>query len=98
MNRALLIPSLLVVGCGLKMELVDASVRKPSNVAVYFSVVDHKDVGVANLAADQFHVYEDGKLVSPFESKQTILNPEVAAVQYTLLLMRSEERRVGKEC
>ncbi|HEX4461974.1 MAG TPA: VWA domain-containing protein [Polyangia bacterium] len=87
MNRALILSSLLVAGCGLKMSLVDASVRKPSNVAVYFSVVDHKDVGVPNLAADQFHVYEDGKLVSPFESKQTILNPEVAAVQYTLLLM-----------
>jgi hypothetical protein len=74
-------------GCGLKLGLVDASVRKPSNVAVYFSVVDKDRVGVPNLTADQFHVYEDGKMVSPFESKQTILNPEVAAVQYTLLLM-----------
>jgi hypothetical protein len=74
-------------GCGLKLSLVDASVKKPSNVAVYFSVVDHSDQGVPNLTAEQFHIYEDGKLVSPFESKQTILNPEVAAVQYTLLLV-----------
>jgi hypothetical protein len=78
---------LLVSGCGLHLRLVDASVRKPSNVAVYFNVTDAHNVGVPNLTADQFHIYEDGKLVSPFESKQTILNPEVAAVQYTLLLM-----------
>ncbi|MDB4970960.1 MAG: hypothetical protein JWN44_6649 [Myxococcales bacterium] len=87
MTRAWILSSLLVTGCGLKLHLVDASVHKPSNVAVYFNVVDHKDVGVPNITADQFHIYEDGKLVSPFESKQTILNPEVAAVQFTLLLM-----------
>lgn len=81
-----LIP-VLAGGCGLTLRAVDASVRKPSNVAVYFNVTDHKGRGVPNLTADQFHIYEDGKLVSPFESKQTILNPEVAAVQYTLLLM-----------
>src|SRR5262249_23788635 len=79
--------SVLVGGCGLNLRMVDSSSKKPSNVAVYFNVTDHKGVGVPNLTADQFHVYEDGKLVSPFESKQTILNPEVAAVQYTLLLM-----------
>ena len=79
--------ALALAGCGLNLQLVDASVKKPSNVAVYFSVADHKGEGVANLGADQFHIYEDGKLVSPFESKQTILNPEVAAVQYTLLLV-----------
>ena len=79
--------AVFATGCGLTLRMVDASVRKPSNVAVYFNVTDHKGHGVANLTADQFHIYEDGKLVSPFESKQTILNPEVAAVQYTLLLM-----------
>ncbi|MGZ3443425.1 MAG: VWA domain-containing protein, partial [Polyangia bacterium] len=86
MTRALALLPLLSVGC-LHLKLVDASVKKPSNVAVYFNVTDDKHVGVPNLMADQFHVYEDGKIVSPFESKQTILNPEVAAVQYTLLLM-----------
>src|SRR2546425_1096411 len=79
--------SVLALGGCLHLELVDASVRKPSNVAVYFSVVDTKKQPVPNLAADQFKIYEDGKLVSVYESKQTILNPEVAAVQYTLLLV-----------
>jgi len=87
MMRAYLLLPLITMGCGLNLKMVDASVKKPSNVAVYFNVTDHKGVGVPNLTAEQFHIYEDGKLVSPFESKQTILNPEVAAVQYTLLLM-----------
>jgi hypothetical protein len=89
MTRHLVLPSLLLLvsGCGLHLQLVDASVRKPSNVAVYFSLTDADKHGVPNATAQQFHIYEDGRIVSPFESKQTILNPEVAAVQYTLLLM-----------
>ena len=77
----------LAAGCGLRLRMVDSSVRKPSNVAVYFAVVDHNKQPVPNLTAEQFQIYEDDHLVSKFESKQTILNPEVAAVQYTLLLV-----------
>ncbi len=73
-------------GC-VTLRLVDASVRKPSNVAVYFSAVDWLKHPVASMTADQFKIYEDGQVVSAFESKQTILNPEVAVMQYTLLLM-----------
>jgi hypothetical protein len=79
---------LLASGCAtLKPQLVDASVQKPSNVAVYFTVDTWRGQPVPGLSADRFHIYEDDKLVSPFESKQTILNPEVAAMHYTLLLM-----------
>ncbi len=42
---------------------------------------------LAGLTADRFRIYEDGQLVSQYESKQTIANPEVAAVHYTLLLV-----------
>ena len=81
---ALVLPS---TGC-LRLSLVNASVRKPSNVAMYFSVVNATNKHpIANITADQFKIYEDGKVVSIYESKQTILNPEVAVVQYTLLLM-----------
>jgi hypothetical protein len=76
------------VGCaGLKPTLVDASVQKPSNVAVYFTVDTSGGDPVPGLGAEQFRIYEDDRLVSPFESKQTILNPEVAAMHYTLLLV-----------
>lgn len=75
-------------GCaGLTPRLIDASVQKPSNVAVYFTVDTRSGEPVPGLTAEQFRIYEDEQLVSPFESKQTILNPEVAARHYTLLLL-----------
>lgn len=77
-------------GCasgGLDLKLVQSTAGKPSNVAVYFAV-DRKDGSpVGGLEADDFLIYEDEGLVSEFESKQTILNPEVAAAHYTLLLV-----------
>jgi hypothetical protein len=86
--KTLLIALFLASGCAaLRPVLVDASVQKPSNVAVYFTVDTRGGTPVPGLTAEQFHIYEDHKLVSPFESKQTILNPEVAARHYTLLLV-----------
>jgi hypothetical protein len=67
--------------------MVDASVRKPSNVAVYFTVDTHNGQPVANLTPQDFRIYEDKQPVSMLESKQTILQPEVAAIHYTLLLV-----------
>jgi hypothetical protein len=75
-------------GCaGLKLQLVDASVRKPSNVAVYFTVDTKGGEPVADLTPQDFTIYEDKQPVSILESKQTILQPEVAAIHYTLLLV-----------
>ena len=74
-------------GCGLKLQLVDHSVKKPSNVAVYFTVETHDNMPVANLTPQDFVIYEDRQPVSALESKQTILQPEVAAIHYTLLLV-----------
>ena len=86
--RIILAMAVLLTGCaGLKPRLIDASVQKPSNVALYFTVDTRSGDPVPGLSAEQFHIYEDDRLVSPFESKQTILNPEVAAKHYTLLLL-----------
>lgn len=75
-------------GCaGLKLQLVDASVRKPSNIAVYFTVDTKSGEPVPDLKPADFRIYEDDRPVSQLESKQTILNPEIAAVHYTLLLV-----------
>jgi hypothetical protein len=83
-------------GCGgLKLELVDASVRKPSNVAVYFTVDTTSGLPVADLEPNDFHIYEDGKPVSTLESQQTILQQEIAAVHYTLLLVDMSGSVVG---
>lgn len=79
----------LLTGCSssLKLTPVRSTSEKPSNVAVYFKVETSDGRPVGGLTADQFRIYEDGQLVSQFESKQTILNPEVAASHYTLLLV-----------
>lgn len=94
---------LLAFGCGggLKPTLIEAAHRKPSNVAVYFAVNDADGEPVADLLASDFNIYEDGKLVSRDESRQNIVNPEVAAVHYTLLLVDmsasvTESDQVGK--
>ena len=81
--------TLSAIGCGggLKLTTVKSTAEKPSNVAVYFKVEDSKGDPVGGLGADAFKIYEDGELVSTFESKQTILNPTVAASHYTLLLV-----------
>jgi hypothetical protein len=85
MRLLALLFALTQAGC-LTLRLVDANVHKPSNIAFYFSVADGIHP-VPSMTADQFRIFEDGKIVSAFESKQTILNPEVAVVQQTLLLM-----------
>ncbi len=88
MNRAALLFLLGVTGCaGLQLAPIKVTQQKPSNVAVYFKVQTRDGDPVGGLTADQFRIYEDGQLVSQYESKQTILNPQVAAVHYTLLLV-----------
>tara|TARA_R110002096_G_scaffold239101_1_gene430688 strand:- start:46656 stop:47648 length:993 start_codon:yes stop_codon:yes gene_type:complete len=85
----LLAPTLFACGGsnGLRLKRIDSSVQKPSNIAVYFTVETADGAPVAGLQADSFQIYEDGKLVSVHESKQTILNPEVATEHLTLLLV-----------
>jgi hypothetical protein len=84
---ALALASALPACAGLRLRLINASARRPSNVAVYFTVDRRNGEPVPGLTADRFRIYEDGRPVSQLESRQTILNPEVAAVHYTLLLM-----------
>jgi hypothetical protein len=80
-----LLPALLF-GC-LRVELINQSVKKSSNVALYFRVDTTSGEPVPDLKAEDFRIYEDGELVSTFESKQVILNPQIASTQTTLLLL-----------
>lgn len=90
-SSTLLAATLLVsAGCSrnLTVSRINSDEKKPNNVWVFFTVEEEKDgEPVAGLAAEDFSIYEDEQLVSKFESKQTIQNPEVAAVMYTLLLL-----------
>ena len=76
------------MGCGggLRLTPIKATSNRPSNVVVYFKVENGKEP-VGGLTAESFKIFEDGDPISQFESKQTILNPEVAASHYTLLLV-----------
>ncbi|MBX3275894.1 MAG: VWA domain-containing protein [Sandaracinaceae bacterium] len=86
--RVALSLALLLAGCGgLRLAVVDSAYRPPSNVAVYFTVDTASGEPVAGLTADAFRIYEDGRPVSVSESRQTIVNPELAAEHYTLLLV-----------
>jgi hypothetical protein len=97
--RALVAAALALglMGCAPNLTLtpLQSASSKPSNVAVYFTVDTSDGKPVANLAAEQFTIYEDGSKVSTFESKQTILNPKVAAAHYTLLLIDMSGSIVG---
>jgi Mg-chelatase subunit ChlD len=85
----LLLLAALLAGCGaaLDVTLVQATHAEPSNVAMFFTVDDASGEPVGGLTAESFRIYEDDQLVSVTESQQTILNPEVAAEHYTLLLV-----------
>jgi hypothetical protein len=76
----------LACGPQLTVTRLNSDQQKPNNVWVFFTVEEGEEP-VAGLAAEDFAIYEDGQLVSTFESKQTIQNPDVAAVMYTLLLL-----------
>ena len=79
---------LLTAACGPSLSLtrIEAASSKPSNVAVFFAV-DREGEPVADLLASDFHIYEDDRLVSVDESRQTIVNPQIAASHFTLLLV-----------
>jgi hypothetical protein len=76
------------LGCAGNLDVtrINSDQAKPNNIWVFFTV-EKNDEPVAGLTADDFEIYEDNSLVSKYESKQTIQNPEVAAVMYTMLLL-----------
>ena len=58
MRNLSLFVTVALLGCaGLNPRLVDASVQKPSNVAVYFTVDTRSGEPVPGLTAEQFHIY-----------------------------------------
>ena len=86
---ALALTAFTAAGCGsgLRLRLVDGVHAQPSNVAMFFTVDDADGQPVGGLEAESFVIYEDDRRVSPSESRQTIVNQEVAAEHFTLLLV-----------
>ena len=84
LGAALTVP--LAACTSLTLTRLNSAQKKPNNVWVFFTVEQNEEP-VAGLQAEDFQIYEDGDLVSTYESKQVIQNPEVAAVMYTMLLL-----------
>ncbi|MDC0722361.1 VWA domain-containing protein [Nannocystis bainbridge] len=84
LGAALSVP--LIACTSLTLTRLNSAQKKPNNVWVFFTVEQNEEP-VAGLQAEDFQIYEDGDLVSTYESKQVIQNPEVAAVMYTMLLL-----------
>lgn len=78
---------LAACGGGLKLSILKAAYRRPSNVAVFFTVDTSSGEPVTTLLSNDFRIYEDGVLVSVHESRQTIISPKIAAEHYALLLI-----------
>jgi hypothetical protein len=76
-------------GCApsLRLTLLAAAAQPPSNVALYLDAADARGQPIVDLRATDFRIYEDGKLVSPERSRQTIASPEVAAQHFIVLLI-----------
>lgn len=74
-------------GGGLKVTGIRSAQTRPSNVAAYFKVQTSSGDPVGGIKAEEFKIYEDDQPVSEHESKQVILNPDVAVSHYTMLLV-----------
>jgi hypothetical protein len=82
--------ALASAGCGilggLRVETLDTSAQKPSNVAVYVEVTDGGE-SVTSLEAKNFKIYENGELLSPKQTGKRLLPTEDFTDQRILVLV-----------
>ena len=80
---------MIVTGCrlgGLDAHRVATSVQQPSNVAVYMAI-HRSNQPVTGLTAANFEIYENGQQLNRTQTRHKLLDPSVAAVHKTLLLV-----------
>ena len=75
------------LGCRCESELIERAQgrsRETEQCRALFSP-SRRATGVVfpSLPVEAFQIYEDDQLISRYESKQTILNPEVAVIHYS---------------
>src|SRR5688500_18626461 len=68
--------ALATAGCGVfggvRVETLEVSRQKPSNVALYVAVTDQGE-SVTNLEAKNFKIYENEELLSPKQTGKRLL-------------------------
>ncbi|MEZ4225457.1 MAG: hypothetical protein R3B13_31180 [Polyangiaceae bacterium] len=86
----MLVTSLGLGGCmlfgGLHADAIAHTAERPANVAVYLSVRDGKDP-VTDLAADNFHLSENGQPLGSGDTNLTLLDRRAVAEHRVLLLV-----------
>ena len=71
----------------LQFDLLEGRAQQPSNIYLLFSVETCLGNPKAGISAQEFEIYEDGELISIFESDQTILpRPRLYTLATVLLL------------
>ena len=93
--------AVLCSGCyRLRMSLVDASVQKPSNVALYFAIDDRNGYPVAGIKAKEFEIFRGMKPLPVLLVAQHLLSrlsgrPERFAPEPFPALRSCHSRRVS---
>ncbi len=85
----------VAVGCQPNRVVVTpvaTSVQRPANVAVYVAVTQG-DTPVPDLTSAGFEIFENGERLDPTKSHQVLLDPTVAAVHRTVLLVDISDKR-----
>ncbi len=81
--------ALLSIGCGAgQVKVVSRGVfaQKPSHVATYVSISEDNRA-LLNLSADHFRIYEDEQLIPPTNSRQVLLDKQLAQAHYAVVLV-----------
>jgi len=73
------------------------TVQKPANVSVLFKMETDEEAPVTNLTAGDFQIYEDGELISLYESKQAIVPKPGTFVHNGVLLLDLSGSILGSE-
>jgi hypothetical protein len=79
--------ALLLVGCGLRVSVVDKSVQAPSNIALYMKVSTFSGAPVAKLRGENFEIKEDNTTVAPLDGRQMLLTAPLRDLHRTMLLL-----------
>jgi hypothetical protein len=87
---AVFFAALASAGCGIlggvRVETLDVSVQKPSNVALYVEVTDQGEP-VTNLEPKNFKIYENDELLSPKQTEKQLLPTDKFTDRHVLLLV-----------
>lgn len=73
------------------------TVEKPANVSVLFKTETDEGLPLTGLTADDFRIYEDGDLISRYESRQAIVPKPGSFTHYGLLLLDLSGSILGGE-